>query len=102
MRRDDHLDTRSTGIGDWAALTSYSARRAGMGARGKRFGRRAPGVDSDAAAAAALDNRHLHARARQPSRQSRAWLPGPDDVRIVDMLGSREAGPTGLARPVGS
>jgi hypothetical protein len=25
MRRDDHLDTRSTGIGDWATLTSYPA-----------------------------------------------------------------------------
>src|SRR5882757_2855483 len=55
----------------------------GIGAGDQGLGGRAAGIDAGAAKAIALDDRDLHARARQPPRQRRSRLPGADDDGVV-------------------
>jgi len=55
----------------------------GIGAGDQGLGGRAAGIDAGAAKAIALDDRDFHARARQPPRERRSRLPGPDNDRVV-------------------
>ena len=69
---------------DGEAVVGAAPRRVrGIGAGDQRLGRRAPRIDAGAAEAATLDDRHFHARSRQPPREGRSRLAGADDDGVV-------------------
>ena len=78
--RLDARHVHGDGALDHDAVVARAARQVrGVGAGDQRLRGRAPGVDARPAEQRPLDQRHLHAGAREPPRQRRPRLPRADD-----------------------
>ena len=78
--RLDARHVHGDGALDHDAVVARAARQVrGVGAGDQRLGGHASRVDAGPAEQAPLDERHLHAGAREPPRERRPGLPGPDD-----------------------
>ncbi len=77
-----HVDAHAAADED-AVVAGAPCQVSGIGARHHRLRRDAARVDARAAESMALDDGDRHAGLRQPLRQGRAGLPGPDDDRVV-------------------